>query len=306
MSAHTYENAYKLIRDVRIGLNEFSANLWTGSDTSGKFDNTYILDQINAAQARIYALMMKTEARDVFQTSTTITGSSSAYTLPADFGRIIQFEDDNGDKVYPSSSTILPKTGETGNDRLYYRKGNTLVLNKSGVSDTYTLKYFKRPRQLTWGLAATSSGLNALYLADTDVTNRTNDYYNNFIVDNYTQGKSGTISDYVGSTRVATTDGTITWVASTDYYGTVSDLPFETHKLIAPLAIILVKSQHPAAQERPSKSEMDLWATMMMETIVAFTNQPDDVPLESVFCDFEPSDIMPGGYNIPGQGYIIY
>jgi len=306
MSAHTYENAYKMIRDVRVDLNEFSANLWTGTDTSGKFDNTYIIDKINAAQARIYSLMMKTEAKEIFQTSASITGSSSVYTLPADFGKIIQFEDTMGRKVFPSTAKVLPATGEVGSDRLYYRKGNTLVLNKSGVSDTYTLKYYKRPRRLTWGLAATSSGLNTLYLADTDITNRTNDYYNDFIVDNYTQGKSGTISDYVGSTRAATTGGTITWAASTDYYGTVSDLPFETHIHVAPLAVILVKAMHPAAQERPTKAEMDLWASMFMETMVAFTNQPEDVPIEDVFCDFDPAVDAGGGYNVPGQGYTVY
>lgn len=304
MSAHTYENAYKLIRDVRVDLNEFSANLWTGTDTSGKFDNTYIIDKINLAQARIYALMMKTEAKEIFQTSTTITGVSSVYTLPADFGKIIQFEDDEGYQVFPSTAKVLPRTGEVGSDRLYYRKGNTLVLNKSGVTDTYTLKYFKRPRRLTWGVAGTSSGLNSLYLADTDVTNRINDYYNGFIVDNYTQGKSGTISDYVGATRVATTDGAITWVASTDYYGTVSDLPFETHIHIAPLAVILVKAAHPAAQERPTKAEMDLWATMFMETMGAFTRDPEDIPIEDIFCDFS-NEVSFGGYNVPGQGYLI-
>jgi hypothetical protein len=304
MAAHTYENAYKLIRDVRVDLNEYSANLWTGSDTSGKFDNTYIIDKINLAQARIYALMMKTEAKDIFQTSASITGVSSAYTLPADFGKLIQFEDDHGDTVFPSSAKILPRTGETGSDRLYYRKGNTLVLNKSGVTATYTLKYYKRPRRLTWGVAATSSGLNSLYMADTEVTNRVADYYNGFIVDNYTQGKSGTISDYSGSTRIATTDGTITWAASTDYYGTVSDLPFETHIHIAPLAVILVKASHPAAQERPTKAEMDLWAGMFLETMVAFTNQPEDVPIETVFCDFDTSAGF-SGYDVPGQGYLI-
>jgi hypothetical protein len=306
MAAHTYENAYKLIRDVRVELNEFSANLWTGSDTSGKFDNTYIIDKINAAQARIYALMMKTEAKEIFQTSTTIVGSSSVYTLPADFGKVIQFEDPDGLKVFPSNAKVLPRPGETGSDRLYYRKGNTFVLNKSGVSDTYTLKYYKRPRRLTWGVAAASSGLNDLRLADTDITNRTDDYYNGFIVDNYTQAKSGTISDYAGSTRSATTGGSITWAASTDYYGTVSDLPFETHIHIAPLAVILVKAAHPAAQERPTKAEMDLWASMFLETMVAFTNQPEDVPIEEVFCDFDPTFGVGSGYSIPGQGYVVY
>jgi hypothetical protein len=303
MGAHAYEDAYKMVRDVRVGVNEFSATLWAGTDTSGKFDNTYILDQLNAAQARIYALMMKTEARDVFQTSASITGSSSVYTLPNDFGRVIQFEDVQGHKVFPSSSKDLPLVGDTGSENLYYRKGSTLVLNKSGVSDVYTLKYFKMPRRMTAGLAAASSATNSLIMAAAGTVYR-NDYYNGFIIDNYTDGTYGTITDFVASTRVATTDNSVAWNEN-DGYGIVSDLPQETHFLIAPLAVIFVKAQNPAAQERPTKLEVDLWAEMMMETIVAFTNQPDDIPIEDIFCDFGQS-VPWTGVNIPGQGYTIF
>ena len=303
MAGHSYENAFKLIHDVRIGVNEFSSGLWQGSDTSGKFSNTYILEKLNAAQARMYALMMKTEARQKFYATIALTGVNSVFTLPWDFGRALQFEDEDYHKVWPSTARITPTRGSVGDENLYYRSGQTFVLNKAGITDAYTLKYYRMPRKLTWGQAAATSGALSLIMANTDVTIRRDDYYNNFVIDNYTQGLYTTISDFVASTRVATT-AAITW-AENDYYGTVSDLPEEVHFLLAPLATILIKSQHPAAQERPTREEMAMWGEMFMETLVGFTNQPDDIPIEDIFCDFGIGGLGTG-VNIPGQGYTIY
>lgn len=306
MAGHAHENAYKFISDVRQGLNEYSTALWAGTDTSGKFSNNYIIEKLNAAQARMYALIMKSEVRAIFYESASVSVSSSAITLPWDYGKILQLEDADGYKVFPSSAKITPITGEEGNENLYYRDGNTLVLNKSGVSATYTLKYFKKPRKMTYGIAAASSGLNTLVMAATDITMLRNDYYNGLIVDNYTQGNYGSISDFVASTRVATTDSSITWVASTDYYGTVPDMPEEFHHLIAPLAVIIIKAEHPAAQERPNQVEVNLWASMFAEVMSAFSNQPDDIPIEWIFTDFQGDIGVGAGVNVPGQGYLIY
>ena len=305
MAGHTNENAYKLIRDVRIGLNEYSAALWAGTDTSGKFDNTYIINKLNLAQARMHALVMKSDAKEIFYTSASVTVTSSVITLPHDFGRILQLEDEDGYKVFPSSARITPVSGREGSDMLYYRKGNTFVLNKSGVSNTYTIKYYKQPRKMTYGAAGAGSGLNSLILAATDLSSGRNDYYNDLTIDNYTQGLYATISDYVGSTRVATTDNTITW-ATSDVYGTIPDLPQELHVLVAPLAVILIKSEHPAAQERPGAAETKMWAEMFMEAIVGLSNQPEDISLEAIFCDFGSSIGIGYGYNVPGHGNIIY
>jgi hypothetical protein len=299
MAGHAYENAYKLIHDVRVGVNEYSSGLWAGTDTSGKYSNTYLLEKINTAQSRIYALMMKTEARGVFYEEASITGVSSVFTLPWDYGRLLQFEDSRGYKVFPVSAKNTPLTGQQGSKNLYYRDGQTLVLTHSGVSDTYKLKYYKMPRKLTWGVAAASSGALDLRLAATDVTVLRNDYYNGFRIDNYTQGLSTTVTDFVASTRSATT-AAITWVASTDYYGTVSDLPEAVHHLLAPLAVILVKAQHPASQERPTREEMLLWGEMLMESMVGFITEPEDIPIEDIFCDFGDNLGM-GGYLVPGH-----
>lgn len=305
MAGHAHENAYKLIADVRNGLNEYTAEKWAGTDTSGKFSNNYIIEKLNAAQARIYALVMKSDVKEIFYESASVSVSSSVITLPWDYGRIIQLEDADGRKVWPATAKSLPVTGQEGSKNLYYRDGNTFVLHQSGVTDTYTLKYLKKPRRMTYGIADTSSGLNTLYMAATDITVLRNDYYNGLIVDCYTQGKYGTITDFVASTRAATTDGAITWVAATNYYGTVPDMPEEFHHLIAPLAAILAKAEHPAAPERPTQGEMGLWRDMLVEVMAAFANQPEDVSLEAIFCDFVSGSGLQG-IAVPGQGYNIY
>lgn len=301
MAGNTNENAYKLIKDVREGVNEYSAGLWAGTDTHGKFSNTYIIGKLNAAQARMYALLMRTEARGLFYKSADATVTSSVITLPSDFGRIIQLEDGDGYKVYPDTPKNTPLTGDDGSAHRYYRSAKTLVLMQSGVSDTYTLKYYKQPRRVTYGAAASGSGLNALKMAASELTSGTSDYYNNLVVDNYTQGLSCTISDYVGSTRVATTDNTITW-AENDVYGTVPDLPDEFHILVAPLAVILIKAENPAAQERPNAAEIKLWGEMFMEVVSGYVEQPEDKTLESIFCDFGGGSIT--GVLVPGIGLI--
>lgn len=305
MAGHAYDNAFKILSDVRTGLNEYTDALWQGTQTHGKYSNSWLLTQINNAQSRIYSLMMKTEAKTIFYEEASITGSSSVFTLPWDFGRLLQFEDAQGYKVHPTSAKYTPVQGAEGSKNLYYRDGRTLIVTKSGVSDTYTLKYYKIPRRMTFGLAATSSGSNDLRLADDVTSIRLDDYYNGLRIDNYTQAKTATISDYVASTRSATTNNSITWVASTDYYGTVSDLPDEVHHLIAPLAIILAKATHPASQTPPTKTEIGMWGEMLLESMIAFVQEPEDIPIEDIFCDFGPGG-GPMVHTLPGHDWPVF
>ena len=304
MAGHAYTNAYKILHDVRHGVNEYSATLWAGTDTSGLYTNEYLLEKINAAQARIYALVMKTEARQIFYEEASLTGVNSVFTLPWDFGRLLQFEDERGFKVHPTSAKNKPISGVQGSSNLYFRDGNTYILTQSGITQTYTLKYYKKPRLLTFGIAAASSGANSLLMENSALVVRRDDYYNGFLIDNYTQAKTTTITDFTASTRAATTtSGEMTW-ASADVYGTVSNLPEEFHLLIAPFAAILAKAQHPASQEPPTKIELATWGEMLMEVIVGFVNEPDDIPIEDIFTDFG-REFGGGGYSIPGHTSLV-
>lgn len=300
MAAHSYENALKILYDLRNDINEYSSGLWLGTDTSGKFTNAWLLKRINDAQKHIYSIIMKTTAREIFATSTDLTGSSGVFTLPWDYGRVIQFEDEDYNLVFPASYKNTPRKNSTGSDNVYYQKGRTFVVMDDGESGTYRLKYYKKPRDIVFGKASGGSS-GSITLEDAVYTIRINDYYNNMVLDNYTDASYATISDYIASTRAATVTGMTG--AENDYYGLVPDMPDEFHHLIAPFAAILVK-EHPASQEKPTKREIDMWNFQMAEALSGFIGNPEDVPSEDLFCDYGGGHPMP--INIPGLGYTIW
>ena len=64
------------MEDVRRGLNDYSTTKAQGTDTSGAFSNTEIVDQINNAHRYIYNFILR-HIPDALLTSTTITGVAS-------------------------------------------------------------------------------------------------------------------------------------------------------------------------------------------------------------------------------------
>ena len=66
----TYLNAFEILKQVRMSLNEYDVideNYLEGVDTSGAYQNTYIMQQINNAQRYIYnTLMISTYNRNSF------------------------------------------------------------------------------------------------------------------------------------------------------------------------------------------------------------------------------------------------
>jgi len=276
----TYENCYEILGDVRKGLNEYSAGLLQGTDTSGPHSNEYLVKQINKAQRYVYGILLRRIAEEFLQ-ETNLTGVSSVYTLPWDFGRLLYFKDENGNQVFSVNPKRLKLVNETGSDRLYYRKGNTLVLDKDGVTETYTLLYYRKPRDLTQGKAAAGGGAT-ITLADT--AKLIADYYNGMTIENITQDWVDTMDDYTAA-RVATISET---AAQDDYYGIVSDIPEMFHHLIAPKAAHFVKLESPVAQEKVTDRDLKEWYGLLIEALQAFAGS-DDEDVEDLFCDFDQS-----------------
>ncbi|KKL80488.1 hypothetical protein LCGC14_2004270, partial [marine sediment metagenome] len=210
-----------------------------------------------------------------------------------------EFKDDQGYQVYPSTIHGLPTSGQTGYDRLYYKKGQTFVLNKSGVTDTYTLWYRTKPRDLHYGQATSGSG--ALVLEMSIDGKALNDYYNGMTVENRDQTLVEVITDYIGSTRKATVAST---PVTDDWYGLVSELPEPFHHLIAPRAAMLAKDRHPDSKEKSTPGEKSIWVEDFVEALLAFGGSQNDVTSEDIFTDFGPGGAG-FGVNIPGQGYNI-
>ena len=240
----TYHNAYTVLSDVREGINEYSSEKVQATDTSGAYTNAWLMTQINKAQKYIYNWLL-IRIPEVFLEYEDLTGVSSVFTLPADFGVLKIFTDDNYRKVHEIKADQLKLKETTGSDRLYYRKGNTLVLDKAGITDTYRLWFYRKARDLNQGKASAADTL-----ASTAAV--TADYYNGMIIEDITGTQAATITDY-STGRVITS--TIT-LANESFYGIVSDLPEPFHYLIAPKAILYVK-QSIQSQEKPSNREID-------------------------------------------------
>jgi hypothetical protein len=287
----TYHNAYTILSDVREGLNEYSTALVQGTATHGKFSNTFILKKINRAQRLLYAKLM-IRIKGAFLTSYSSACSSGVFTLPWDFGQIVRFEDENGVKVYPKDVNWKPTHGMQGSDNVYYRSANTFVLMDTSVSATYKLWYYRKPREITMGAA---SGENTLASTAKGIA----DYYNGMIIEDISGNTYDTIDDY-SAARVVDVDITID---SGHYYGIVSDLPEMFHPLIAPLAQMICKAEHPVSPEKPTQAEVALWKQELEDAITAFGHSQGDIPSEDIWTDF--GEVISPGVNIPGQGYTI-
>jgi len=274
----TYENCYEILSQLRQGINEFSTGLLQGTDVSGPHQNSYLVKKINEAVRYIYAILMR-RIPEAFFVSTSLTGSNSVFTLPWDFGRLLFFKDENGDQVFPFDPKKGKLTNETGNDRLYYRSGNTLVLDKDGVSETYTLLYYRKPRDLDQGKSS-AGGAQSITLATT--AKAIADYYNGMVIENITDANVDTISDYTAA-RVATISGT---GAAEKYYGIVSDIPEPFHHLIAPKAIHLVKLESPVIQEKVTQVSLTEWDNQLSMDISAYVGS-DDIDFEDLFADYD-------------------
>ena len=290
-------NCYEILSRVRRSLNEYSTEYVQETDTSGLYSNAFLLDQIIDAQSLLYAELMLNKP-SLFFKETTITGVNSVFTLPPDFGRVYQFRDQDGLKVFPSSPSSIPTSGGEGSTRLYYRKGDTLATTKAGVSDTYTLYYYTEPRHIHLGQA--SAGAATSITLDSTYAPKLADFYNGMQIENITQDWVDTIDDYT-SARVATISET---AAASDWYGIVTDIPREFSHLIAPRAVLLAKERHPASQEKPGTSEIAQWQQDVEKALLAYGGEGDDVLIEDIWTDF---NMQPAGagINIPGQGYVI-
>jgi len=271
-------SCYSIVEDVRKGINDFSEEKLNGTE-EGAFSNQYVLSKINNAQRYLYSVLIK-RIPEQFLSSKDITGINSVYTLPQDFGRLIVFQDEYGRKVYSLKANQLKLKDASGSDRFYYRKGNALILDKDGVTKTYTLWYYRRPRDLIFG-KATAGGANSITFASTAST--TADYYNGLYLENVTQEWTYEITDY-STARVATVSGT---AEANDYYGIISDLPEPFHFLISLKAIMDINAESPIAMRRTDRTDLALFQDQLSETISAFAPIADD-DADDPYTDYDP------------------
>jgi hypothetical protein len=283
----TYHNCHSMLADILMGLNDYSDARLQGSSTSGPFNNDWITSKINLAQNHIYNKLMQLSPEH-FLSSCTLSFSSSVATLPWDFGKLYELKTDKGYQVYPSSPKILPVDNGIGSKYLFYRKGKTLVLNKSGVSSDYELWYFTKPRDLHQGQATDD---NTLAAAGKLIA----DYYNGMVIEDVTGDWVDSVSDYTAARVVTMSSETLN---DDDYYGLVSELPEAFHSLIAPYALILCKAEHPKVQKPETVTEIKLWDRMFNEALATWGPSIGE-SIEEIFTDYDTDPLY---YNIPFPG----
>ena len=275
----TYANAYDLLKEVRMGIGEYSEAL-VNDQLPGTHSNDYIMGEINKAQQLIYALAFE-RIPGAFIENVDITGVDSVFALPWDFGTLMHFKDDRNRNVERVGIDNLSRTG--GSDLLYYRKGQSLVLDKSGVTDTYTLWYRKKPRKIHAGRFSTDGTAQA-YL-DTKKIARLDDYYNGMKIEIATDNEIDEITDFTASTGIATITGN---TSKGDHYGIVSELPEPLQVLIGTKAILNIRATSPTVKAKPTKADFDLYNDLLIASFSAFSDMEEDVDFEEMVSDFAP------------------
>ncbi len=265
------------MEEVRRGIDEYSVAYAQATDTTtGAFSNALIVNEINKSHRYIYDYLLRHIPKAIL-TSTTITGVASVFALPFDFGKLLIFKDENDRKVYPIDIDKLKVSGSPGNKRLYYRKGNNLVLDRDNVTDTYTLWYYKKARTLDQGKA---TGTNTLAVTAVPIA----DYYNGMQLENITDSEISTITDYSAGRVVTITNQ----MDANDYYGIISDMPEMFHYLIEMKAIINMK-RYPQSKMKITPEDILDFKDQLITSVKAYAGTDDDVDMEEIFLDLEPN-----------------
>jgi hypothetical protein len=278
----TYNDCYNILQDVRIGINEWNPGLVKGTDTTGVFPNSYIINKINQSQQFIWNIVFQSFP-EYFLTSASLSISSSVATLPADCYKIRRIEDSDGNKISPMNVDEKHISSTAGSRYHYYRYGNTLRVDEDNISGTYTIWYFRRCREITTGMSS-AGGSKSLTLATT--ARKEADYYNNMLITNVDDDWTDTILDY-SSLRVCTLESQTG--AANKWYGIVpSDLPEVFHPLIAEKTIIELKRQ-PMSTLRVSREDIELFNMNLVESLKSFGSLANsDYTANDIFTAFEP------------------
>ncbi len=278
----TYNSAYEIGSDIRRSLNEYSAALMQGTDTSGAYSNAEIMKGMNDALRYLYSVLVKRIRSEFVKVDENVTITSSAGTLPWDLGRLIMLKNQYRRPMYPLRPTQRVPFEATGSDRQYWLKKNRQIqIEKAGISQTYLITYVAKPREIHFGMS--SAGAATSLTLDASYAKKIADYYNDMDIELVTDDKPDTITAYT-SGRVATITNT---GAGDKYYGLVPEIPEAFHHLIAPYGAIFTKDASPVAQEKSTQQERDNINGQLIEAVRAFGGE-HEIDYDQIFTDFEP------------------
>jgi hypothetical protein len=273
-------NCWEILSQVRYGLNEQSTALVNGTDTSGKFQNSELIRNINNAQNFLWSILFQ-QFPEFFLTSASITILNSVATLPGDCWRIRKIIDSDGYDITPINVGYKHAGSQQGSEQLYYRYGNTIRVDADSVSETGTIWYYSRCRELDTGLTSAGGAASATLATSAKAIA---DYYNGMRIENITDSTNDTITAYTVGRACTVTN---TWAAS-KYYGIISDLPEIIQPLIASRAIITMK-QSPRVPVALTAADISIFDEELRTALQMFAGTLNgDMDMESLFNDFTP------------------
>jgi len=277
----THNNCYAIVAAVRHSVGEYSEAKVRGEDTLGGYHNDYIIEQINKAIRELFSLISR-RVPDLFIEETTLTAVNSVFTLPWNFGKLIYFKNAEGRKIYEMDQYQRKLSDGTGSKMLYRRSGNTLILDRAGVTETYTLVYKRKPRKVHSGLVVAGASTSMTLCTEAP---KVADYFNGMIVENASADWIDTISDYTAA-RVATI-GSETPVKN-EAYGLVPEIPDWAHMLIAPRAVLMIRLEHPLTKRKPSVTDFNEYRELLRTTLLEFAAPSEDEDYQDLFSAFAP------------------
>ncbi len=278
-------HAYSLVEQIRYRLNDYTYDRLVELDPSAVFSNRLIHTAINKAQREIAAYINRRNP-GLMMGEVNLAGANSVFALPPDFGNLLLFRDPAGRKVHKVAQDRRRLTQSTGSARLYYRKGNTLVLDRAGVSDIYSLIYRKVPRDVHNGMMQVD-GSN--YYLDSNHASTTLDYYNGMTLYDVTSGFDMEVTDYLAAFLFTAASGD---PMDEDYYGIYPDLPAWSHQLLVERAWLDLASM-PISLEKPTATDVARHQENLRLALLEFVTTDADDDVEEYFTSFEPKSGAP-------------
>ena len=232
-------NSYFMLSDLRDNVGEGTESHW---------DDAELMRKLNAANLEIGFLVSQTTG-DWLMKSADLTPVASVITLPSDCAKPVYMEEKSTGREIPFEGTVrerrvdrVSSTSIYGSYVCAYMVGDTIEVNQDSYTEEVTLWYERRLIDLSAGTIGTGAASSLQFDAENE-PNGSDDYYNGVTVECMDATTKvveivSTISDYTGSTYTATVVGT---PVSSDFYGTVPQIPREGHALIvlkATLAVI--------------------------------------------------------------------
>ena len=226
-------NAYMQMLDVRDNV---------GEEAGAKWDNAGIQRKLNGAQRRL-AMILSMSPGDWLVKSADLTPSDSLITLPTDCMKPVALETTLDKQPIPIRTNVrdrsvgrLPASALGTLEYEAYLLKDYIEVNVDSFTTQVTLWYQQRVPDLALGVV-TTGGVSTLVLQAANEPNGNDDYYNGVVIEvidtNFNINIVSSVSDYDGGTFTITLVGAPT---SSDFYGTISELPEECHELMILMA----------------------------------------------------------------------